>query len=101
MIRFFSFSFRDTSKPIYGDTAVGEYKEMLKKVTEYDRFELISHLNKFSIVFSELEDTEKLRNVLKKVILEELVKSNPSNECYQSLLTVTKNQLKFRAHERG
>ena len=40
-----------------------------------DRFELEANLNLFSVIVNEGDQTEKLRNCLKKVVLEEILKA--------------------------
>ena len=69
-----------------------------------DRFQLISHLFKFSIKYEEDEDTEKMRTLLKKAVVEELLKTNLSDkdkDSYESLLIATRRQLHFGAMEKG
>ena len=67
-----------------------------------DRFQLISHLFKFSIEYGEDEDTEKMRTLLKKAVVEELLKTNISDkDSYESLLIATRRQLHFGAMEKG
>ena len=59
---------------------IDEYTEMLGKVDGYERFELMSQLGRFSVVYGDTEETEMMRFGLKKVILDELMKTNVSNK---------------------
>ena len=61
------------------DDRLQEYMDMLRNLLKFDRFELKSSLMLFSIKVSEMEDSERMRNILRKVLLEELLKTNISN----------------------
>lgn len=84
------------------DENIDEYKELLENLPGLDQFQLISHLFKFSIEFGEDEDTEKMRTLLKKAVVEELLKTIISDkDSYESLLIATRRQLHFGAMEKG
>ena len=58
--------------------------EVFENIQSFDRFELKTHLHRFSIEVNEDEDTVRLRQLVKKVILEEILKSEISNKSYYS-----------------
>ena len=94
--------FRETLDESPEADVIAEYLEMLGKVDGYDRFELISQLDRFSVVHGDTEETEKMRLGLKKVILDELMKTNVCNkQFYQNLLSSIKRQLHYRSQDKG
>ena len=58
---------------------------MLMKIGEYDRFQILNHLHCLSVDIARETPTQHLRNVLKKTLLEEILKTNQSI-CYHNKL---------------
>lgn len=76
--------------------------EIFENIQTFDRFELKTHLLRFSIEVNEEEETVRLRQLLKKVILEEILKSEISNTNYYSqCLKETVGQLQLVVAENG
>ena len=75
---------------------------MLENISQFDRFELKSKLHQLSVEVADNEETGTMRNLLKKAIVEELLKSNVGNKLhYQNILQVTKNQLHHAYQQKG
>ena len=65
---------------------------------------MISHLFKLSVEIEDGEDTEKMRLLLKKAVLAELLKtklSDSEKDRYQSLPTAIGTQIKYGTLEKG
>ena len=58
------------------DTDIGNSISLFENILRLDRFELISKLNLFLINVNDTEETEKMRNLLRKVVLEEILKNS-------------------------
>ena len=75
-------------------------KILLETLKTFDRFTIKMHLNRFSVDSSGSEETESLRLVLKKAVLEELLKDS-ENELYRTTLTETLSALALSNSEAG
>ena len=73
----------------------------MEKIPKFDRFELKSKLFRFSISVSETEETTKMKNLLKKVVLEELLKSNVNRDFYVKAYKEAIDQLNLGSSETG
>ena len=68
----------------------GWINRLFDSILILDRFEIKAHLTRFSSTFLQNEDTEKLRLILKKIILEEVLKEPTVEEYfYQTCLNET------------
>ena len=76
--------------------------KMLENVGQMDRFELNSSLHQFSVEVTDSEETQTMRNLLKKAVVEELLKTNVVNKSkYMKILEITKSQLHYANLEKG
>ena len=76
-----------------------ENVKMFENISSLDRFQILSNLDRFSSTVQVNEDTEKLRLVLKKVLLEEIIKSKYGDQnFYITSLNEISNAL---AHNRS
>ena len=57
---------------------------LFENVSQLDRFEIKTKLIQFSINVPDNEGTEKMKNILKKVLLEEILKTDIDNKSYYS-----------------
>ena len=58
----------------------GWITKLFDSILALDRFEIKAHLTRFSSCYEQNEDTEKLRLILKKIILEEILKEPTEEE---------------------
>ena len=66
---------------------MGIISHIFENILRLDRFELIAKLNLFLINVNDSEETEKMRNLLRKVVLEEILKNKqPLHNLPSSLL---------------
>ena len=63
---------------------IEEKVQLLESVYLLDRFELDTRLRQYNFDVPENEDTEKMRLLLKQVLLEEILKSDIDNRNYFS-----------------
>ena len=88
------------------ETPVGvitdDYKRMLDNVENMDRFELKRNLHQFSVEVCDNEETQTMKTLLKKAVVEELLKTSDGNKSnYEIILDIANSQLHYAYLEKG
>ena len=74
--------------------------KLFQNITNLDIFEIKSNLDLYQVQIPEDSDTERLRNILRKTLLEEILKTNPvEKDFYTECLREAIDQLPMRTYQ--